>query len=206
MRFISCRQIWHDAYRITGLSGNGWELMDPRHPRGDFNRRGSASMVHAKETKRSGPNDIQIMSCVEMGKAQNIIAKLPAVQKSWGMYAYTEPGEDRTENEKRKADLARVSQWLYREWWTRCGIPQNFVDHDYRKTTRLILAVDTTVEQIKLLHITGQPTTKSELAESLGIGKQHLDRDGWWRILNQMGQLLDAVDRKALGPLTELLR
>lgn len=131
-----------------------------------------------------------------MGKAQTIIAKLKPLHRSWGMFAYTSIFTHQ--------DHDRVLNWLWRDWWLKCG--QDADIYDYKKTVKLAICVNATLEGTKHAHIVGHALTHTELANKLEVKKQNLKRDGWLYRMNEMGQLLDKVDQDALQPLAVLLK
>ena len=190
--------MWHDAFLPVGLGAADTPLLGAKSKR----RKSIRSPTNAKETRTSHGNLGQIANGCEQGQVQAIITKLPVLNRSWGMYAYAPLG-DEAEQIQRGADLRRISAWLYREWWGQSHGTKDVLD--YHTVTRLILCVDTVISGTKKAHLTGEPSTLSSVAKSIGVARQHYKRDGWGLIISQMSQMLDQVDRDALQPLGVLI-
>lgn len=197
MRFLAARQIWHDAFTVS-YSGSTWTPLDPRRPRWDFFTRTSARAVGKVADTRVGKSNLnQIINAVEQGHAQSIIAKLPEIDRSWGMYAYVDPFSER--------DLVRLRQWLLREWVAKHSKDyERSIYLNYRRTATLLLAIETSLSGVKHSHITGHGMTPSQVGAQIGC--KNPTRDGWMRRVHEMSMLLDKMDQRALAPLATLAR
>ena len=194
MRYLGLRQIWCDAFMPQGFSGSQ-AFLDPKTPRRNPYTQRAAREIHAKESRSTRGNDERIWDSMEMGKAQTIIAKMPSLNRSLGMYLYTEMFTQQ--------DLDRVRQWLYYTWMKKLGDEEDL--DNYKKIARIVICVAVVIEGVKHTHATGQPMTHTELAGKIEVNKQHLKRDGWLCRINQMTGMLDKIDRDALQPLSILL-
>ena len=194
MKYIFLRQIWRECMTPIGLKGREI-FMDPR-ARAGGGRLKESHVIHAKETRNTYDNSAQVWSSALMGRAQTIIAKLPAVNRAWGEFAYSPIFK--------ASDHLMIREYLYRKWWKthkEAGLACSF-----QKMGTLLLCFDAALEGVKRTHMTdGDGPTKADIARQIGVDRQNLTRDGWMRRFNEMGQIIDDVDRRALGPLSVLL-
>lgn len=136
---------------------------------------------------------MQIVNTVEAGKAQNIIAKMEPLPKSWGMWCYTDMAKPN--------DHDRVRQHIWERW--RLAEP-HFCDH-FSKTARICILITIATEEMRSLLNTQQRQKNLKLHDALGVSRQNLKRDGWTRRLDAMEQMIDQLDQDALAPLVALL-
>lgn len=196
MRFLSARQIFHDCFHVS-YGGSTWQLLDPKTPRWDFSAHHASPTVNFKDSKVSRPNDGQVWNSMLQGIAQDIIAKLPEMPRSWGLFAYTDPFG--------QVHLDRLRQWLYRVWAAdNLDDYNNNIHLNYRRQAKLLLSIDVALDGAKHVHITGEPATPSQIGEQIGV--RNPLRDGWMARVHYMSMLIDKLDRRALSPLGGLVK
>lgn len=177
MNFISARQIFHDAFMC------------------DYGRQLDLAGGGGASARTPGSNNKRIVNGCEMGKAQAIIAKLPKLPRSWGMWCYTEVFTQQ--------DHDRVRQSFFAEYESLHG---DDFHGDFLRTCRTITLLNFACEDMKSRVTKGIGTPRGELYSLLGVGKNNIKRDGWLHRLDVMERMIDEVDRDALIPLAELLK
>ena len=164
MEYKSARQIWRDC--LTADTGSNWS-----------------------ETNGKSDNDRKVFNCVQKGKAQNIIQKLPIPLRSWGNYAYA----DFTETER-----ATVQDHLL-SIWTEFDLRGHF-----KRTARYLILIEHAMQDMKHRLATKQPLYKtSDYCKALGITDPNWKP--WGKRLYDITRELDNLDKRALEPLGVLI-
>jgi hypothetical protein len=126
---------------------------------------------------------------MQKGRAQNIIQKLPVVERSWGNYAYA----DFTETERETVQDHLLSMWSE---YKRRGF--------YRRTLRYLILIEYAMKDTKHRLATKQPLYKtSDYCKALELTDSNWKP--WGKRLYDIIRELDDIDRRALEPLGELV-
>jgi len=164
MRYKSARQIWRES--LTADTGSNWS-----------------------DTNGSSDNDRKVFSCVQKGKAQCIIQRLPVIERSWGNYAYA----DFTETERSTVQDHLLSIWVE---YKKRGY--------YKRMARYLLLIEHAMKDMRHRLATKQPLFKtSDYCKALDITDSNWKP--WGKRLYEITRELDNLDKRALEPLGVLI-
>lgn len=173
MNFNSARQAWHDAFTIFDRSPDPFQTKVDIYWTDNGNR-----IVHG----------------IEAGKVQAVVAQLPPVMRSWGMFAYSFRFSDK--------DYERLCQYLMAEYSRRHGAGQ--LGKKFKATARFLMLVHVALKDMKRREQCGRAMQLAEAAALIGVDEGNFQRD-WRDVYERMLNIIEDVIPKALGPVAKLV-
>ena len=199
MRYTSARQVWHDCYTLAEKTpgGRDFKLLDPTHKRLDFFTQKAARTITAQATApKKGSRSIEIPESFELIKAHQIIKKMPALLRAWGMYAYTY--QHTTSQYHQVVDA--VFGWWHEE-------NEFEFKSSALKSARHVALCEKALEDMKVRLCTNGRSkhTPAEYCHVMGLQQSNWARDGWEMGLSRIHNYIDQLDRRALAPIAKML-
>ena len=137
-------------------------------------------------------NDGRIWEHVQKGRAQGVIAGLKPLLRSWGMYAYT--------NMDTEDDMNRIADHLLH------NLQPKLERNCFMLTARVMMLIPLVMQnEARRLNGGAQQHSRTEISQHLGITDPANYYKSWRVKEERIGQVIDEIDRRALGPVSELI-
>ncbi len=194
-KYISARQVWHDAYTLSDRTPGSGKLTGPNAKRIDFFTQKAATTITASATiPRGAGRGVWVAEEFELVHAHRIIREMKPLLRAWGMFAYTYQWSESQHSLVRSA--------VFRWYTNKRGAEFH---SDFARTFQVMQLINCVIEDMKHRYSSKKRLhTPTTFSFHMQVHKQNWERD-WEARRLQVEEFVDDLDKRALAPIAKML-